>query len=44
MLIFFLSGNFTKNVWLIDDFSTQLFRVFMNIDIFFKIECTEPKV
>ena len=37
-------GNFTKNVWLINDFATQLFRVFMNIDIFFKIACTEPKV
>ena len=37
-------GNFTKNVWLIKDFATQLFRGFMNIDIFFKIACTEPKV
>ena len=37
-------GNFTKNVWLINDFATQLFRGFMNIDIFFKITCTEPKV
>ena len=27
-----------------NDFATQLFRVFKNIDIFFKIECTEPKV
>ena len=36
--------NFTKNVWLINDFATQLFRGFMNIDIFFKIACTEPKV
>ena len=25
-------------------FATQLFRVFMNIDIFLKIACTEPKV
>ena len=37
-------GNFTKNVWLINDFATQLFRGLMNIDIFFKIACTEPKV
>ena len=26
-----------------NDFATQLFRGFMNIDIFFKIACTEPK-
>ena len=37
-------GNFTKNVWLINDFATHLFRDFMNIDIFFKIGSTEPKV
>ena len=37
-------GNFTKNVQFINDFATKLFQGFMNIDIFFKIACTEPKV
>ena len=37
-------GNFTKNVWLINEFATQLFQGFMSIDIFFKITCTEPNV
>ena len=34
----FKNSNFTANVWLINGFATQLYRLFLKVNIFLKTE------